>query len=170
MNESNWSDTADIPWVEIFTLIVEFKLRKVYFSNIGKEPMIFPVDVNARIKSHPEVIKAVEEILKIPMSISIEADFEEETTFEIDEKINHAEIQKILSPKVIEEIVEELEIEEPESVGTMFGTIEAQFESELSKSKKTLIDAKVLISRLRKDFRFGCKMGFMTYHGNYFCV
>ncbi len=52
----------------------------------------------------------------------------------------------------LDEAEEDEKEEEEPSIGALFQVIESRFEEEISKSKKTLIDAKVLIQTLRKDF------------------
>jgi len=140
MNDSNWSNVAHIPWVKIFTTIIEFKMRCIYFSKTGKESIVCPNSISAPFEPCSDVKHEIMRLSRVSIPRPSESPIPIDSDSSEDEPI-----AANLS------IPEEPVPEEP-TPASMFQKIESQFEDEISKSKKTLIDAKVLIQILRKDF------------------
>lgn len=151
MNDSNWTDSSQIPWVKILTIIIEFKMRSIYFSKTGKESLVCSELIATTFDSCDEVR---EEVFRLSSKATINRTIDPPVA--VDSDSENDEMDQMLDdtnlPPPSPEVLQIAEPIKPPTVGEMFANIENQFVDEISKSKKTLIDAKVLIQTLRKDF------------------
>ena len=151
MNEQNWEETCHVPWLAIFTKIIEHKLSKLSTADC----LIFRRDrLLARFITPTQVVDELQRLAKMSTyqkpsyglviegeSETVEHDQEEHVTDNEVEEIDDVPVEKRIENK-----------EEISPIEALFRSTVHTFNDEMAKSKKTLIDAQVMIKTLKKDF------------------